>query len=128
MAVSRMQINLGHSSIAAHPDLDQPWIKSILADPQIEWNPNTKNATPADSVSNSMFEYTLYSDRGIRAHLSFRRPCREPESADGREACFLISIGDGVDGKTGRAHGGFNGVILDHISGNVAHNIAPSMC
>lgn len=125
--VSRMQRQFGHYSVAAHPDLEQPWIKEILADPQIEWSPNTKNATQPDMVSNTMFEYTLYSDRGIRAHLSFRRPSKEPEAADGQEACFLISIGDGVDGKTGRAHGGFNGILLDHISGHIANNAAPSM-
>lgn len=73
-----------------------------------------------------MFEYTLYSDRGIRAHLSFRRPCKEPESVDGMEACFLLSIGDGLDGKAGRSHGGFNALILDHISGHVAHYSGPN--
>ena len=62
-----------------------------------------------------MFEHTLYSDRGIRAHLSFRRPCKEADAIRPLEECFLLSVGDGVDGKTGRAHGGFNSLMLDHM-------------
>ncbi|KAK5165718.1 uncharacterized protein LTR77_008641 [Saxophila tyrrhenica] len=126
--ISKLQQNLGHSHIAAHPDFTHDWCKQLLANPDIRWNTVTdeKNASKPDKVSNTMFEYTLYSDRGIRSHLSFRRPSKEPEAVDGWEACFLLSIGDGVDGKTGRAHGGFNGVILDHISGHIAHNASPN--
>lgn len=67
-----------------------------------------------------MFQHTLYTDRGIRAHLSFRRRCNEPESIFPWEECFLLSIGDGVDGAKGRAHGGFNSLVLDHICGHAA--------
>ena len=127
--MSRLQMATGHNSVASHPDFNHEWCQEILSSPDIRWNTKTdeRNATSdPDKVSNSMFEYTLYSERGIRAHLSFRRPSKEPEAIDGWEACFLISIGDGVDGKTGRAHGGFNGILLDHISGHVAHNASPN--
>lgn len=77
-------------------------------------------------MTNTMFEYTLYSDRGIRAHITFQRPCKEPDSILPMEQCFLISVGDGVDGATGRAHGGFNSLILDHISGHSAHFANPA--
>jgi acyl-coenzyme A thioesterase PaaI-like protein len=72
-----------------------------------------------------MFEYTLYTPRGIRASLSFRRPCTEPDSILGVEECLLLSVGDGLDGKKGRAHGGFNSLMLDHISGAAAYNVRP---
>jgi acyl-coenzyme A thioesterase PaaI-like protein len=67
-----------------------------------------------------MFQYTLNTDRGIRAFLSFRRWGKEPDSIFPWENCFLISIGDGVDGATGRAHGGFNSLVLDHVCGHCA--------
>ena len=112
-------------STAAHPDFDQPWCKKILADPNLKFIKQThEQKTPG--VTNSMFEYTLLSDRGIRAHLSFTRQCHELEAIQPWEACFLISIGDGLDGRTGRAHGGFNSLILDHISGLCAYQANPS--
>ncbi len=122
--VSRLQMATGHHIVASHPDFNHQWCRELLSNPDIKWSTTTdeKNASKPERVSNSMFEYTLYSDRGIRAHLSFRRPTKEPEAVDGWEACFLLSIGDGVDGMSGRAHGGFNGVILDHICGHVAHH------
>lgn len=115
--VARTQIHLGHDTIIAHPDFDKPWIKDVLSNPDIEWKARRHKETDDDKVSNSMFEWTLYGERGIRAHLSFRRPCKEPESIKDMEECFLISIGDALDGKTGRAHGGLSSILLDHIAG-----------
>ena len=72
------------------------------------------------------FETTLYNNRGIRAHLAFRRPCKEAEAIEPYEECVLVSLGDGLDGMTGRAHGGFNSLLLDHIAGHFAQNTHPS--
>ena len=33
---------------------------------------------------------------------------------------MLISLGAGVDGKLGRAHGGFSALLLDHVLGRTA--------
>lgn len=33
---------------------------------------------------------------------------------------MLISLGPGVDGKLGRAHGGFSALLLDHVLGRTA--------
>lgn len=79
--------------------------------------------TTRKEVSNSMFESTLYGERRIRAHLVFQRPCREPDSINPMEQCFLISVGDELDGKTGRAHGGLNALLLDHVAGHSAYVI-----
>lgn len=114
---ARVQVNLGHDTIIAHPDFDKPFCKTILSNPDIEWKTRKHNEAKEDAVSNSMFEWTLYGERGIRAHLSFRRPCKEPDSVKDMEECFLLSIGDALDGKTGRAHGGLSSILLDHISG-----------
>ena len=72
-----------------------------------------------------MFEQTLYTPRAIRVHLSFRRPSKEPNSVSQFEDCFLVSLGDGLDGQAGRAHGGFNSLLLDHISGHAAYHADP---
>lgn len=119
--VARVQIRLGHDTIVAHPDFAKPYWKHLLSDPHIEWKARKHNEANEDKVSNSMFEWTLYGERGIKAHLSFRRPCKEPDSIKDMEECFLMSIGDALDGKTGRAHGGLASIILDHISG-ASHN------
>lgn len=118
---ARVQLNMGHETIAAHPDFDRPWCKKTLADPHIQWRTVHAEGTSKENVSNSMFEWTLYGERGIRAHLSFRRPCSEPGAINAFEECFLLSIGDALDGVTGRAHGGLSSTILDHISGHAAH-------
>jgi acyl-coenzyme A thioesterase PaaI-like protein len=36
------------------------------------------------------------------------------------EQCAFFSVGDGVDGKLGRAHGGFSSLVLDHVLGRTA--------
>lgn len=109
-----------------HPDFDQPWCKELLADPNIKWAKQSQDEWPKGKVTNSLFEVTLYNDRALRAHLSFYRPCKEPDAVKDWEECFLLSIGDGLDGKTGRAHGGFNSLVLDQLAGSCAHHAAPN--
>jgi hypothetical protein len=97
-----------------HTDFDRPWCQAILKDPHVVHSKQTHEfAQNPGRVMNTMFQYSLYTDRGIRGHLSFRRPSKETESIYPWEECFLISVGDGVDGATGRAHGGFNSLLLD---------------
>ena len=36
------------------------------------------------------------------------------------ESCKLLSLGTGLDGKTGRAHGGFCALVLDDFTGTTA--------
>ncbi len=103
-----------------------------------------------DGVSNSMFAQTLYTPSAIRAQINFKRPRPRPRpttpetakaEADSLESqsssqshpwesweyCYLLSLGSGVDGKTGRAHGGFNALILDQMTGSVASMVSGSV-
>jgi acyl-coenzyme A thioesterase PaaI-like protein len=114
-----------------HPDFSPPWCQALLADPNIQ---ETKGVSPALSdknVSNSMFNRTLSSDGAIRAQLLFRRPCKEPTAIRNAqhsiplEDCILMSLGDALDGKAGRAHGGFSSLVLDQITGACAHYFKP---
>jgi acyl-coenzyme A thioesterase PaaI-like protein len=115
-----------------HPDFDLPWCQELLnSDVQIVEIPlQNKSQSDDPQVSNTMFLRTLDTETAIRAQISFKRPAKESESLASYEYCSLMSIGDGVDGKTGRAHGGFNALILDHVTGTIAsqisHSIAPA--
>ena len=110
------------------PDLNIPWCRYIL-NSEISNLVNGREDLPGlDSpMSNSIFTKSLYTTSGIRAHLIFQRPTSEPDSISPVEYCYLLSLGSGVDGKTGRAHGGFNSLILNHIAGMTACKVLESL-
>ncbi|KIW72464.1 hypothetical protein PV04_00655 [Phialophora macrospora] len=110
-----------------HPDFNIPWCNALLASniSDIEI-PSRRRPEPGDQVSNSMFQQTLYTPSAIRAQINFRRPALESESLTSWEICFLLSLGSGIDGKSGRAHGGFNALILDQITGLTASVVSGS--
>ena len=120
--VDRQQLKMGGDTVKAHPDFQAPWIRQLLSDPHLSW---TKQVPRPENTTNAMFEKTLSGPDKIKAHLSFNRPTKEREASRPLEECFLMSIGQGIDGKTGRAHGGFNALILDQISGSCAHHANP---
>lgn len=82
---------------------------------------------PGQTISNSLFNKTLQSEGAIIAQIAFRRPSLELSaipslsSSIPMEDCLLLSIGDGLDGKAGRLHGGFTSLVLDQITGHCAH-------
>lgn len=108
-----------------HPDFDLPWCHTLLSNPHVtHLQPFSEDIKDAETT-NSFFNHTLYTPHAIRSHLSFRRPCSEPDSVDGEESCYLISTGDGVDGKLpGRAHGGFSALVLDQLTGYCSYYFA----
>lgn len=114
-------------------DFDIPWCQSLLSSnleiievPYISDSAEKDHATHINfgkqmpGVNNSMFTQTLYTPIGIRAQINFKRPSKEPDAIRGHEYCFLLSLGSGLDGRFGRAHGGFNALILDQLLGSVA--------
>ncbi|KAK4547540.1 hypothetical protein LTR36_000497 [Oleoguttula mirabilis] len=112
--------------MANHPDFAAPWCQTLLSDPNLQWAEELTSVFADRSVTNSMFNTTLNTSHAIKARLFFRRPSPEPDAAVQREeSCMLLSVGDGVDGKAGRAHGGFNALILDQVTGVCAHHAAP---
>lgn len=113
-----------------HSDFDIPWCKDLLqSDIEVVEIPTRKDKSPSpndDEVSNSMFARTLYTETAIRAQVNFKRPTSEPDAITTTEYCYLLSLGSGVDGKSGRAHGGFNALILDQMTGTVASQVSGS--
>ncbi len=109
------------------PDFDLPWCKTILSSDISQLEDAVKHLQDMqDKVSNSMFRQTLYTPEAIRAQVNFQRPTTEPDAIKPWEYCYLLSLGSGVDGKSGRAHGGFNSLILDQVTGMVASRVSGS--
>ncbi|KAK3055582.1 hypothetical protein LTR09_003502 [Extremus antarcticus] len=123
--VSKQQKTAGPDEVAKHPDFQLPWIERLLANPQKEWTVQVPRPYLGGTVTNAMFERTLGTPDGIRAHLSFNRPSQEPDAINHLEECWLLSCGSDVDGRAGRAHGGFNTLVLDQISGSISHHSHP---
>ena len=112
--------------MADHPDFQAlPWTQRLLASPNLTLIPenNTEDMTPT-----AMFNTTLYRPGAISAHISFSRPSTAPDALPGGadERCMLLSLGHALDGKPGRAHGGFNSLVLDQLCGKAAHYSAPN--
>ena len=105
-----------------HPDFRLPWCTELLSSPGITLDSEAgfKYKYRGQSVSNAIFERTLFTPSNIRAHIGFMRPSSEPDSVLGVEVGLLMSVGDGIDGAKGRAHGGFNSLVLDQLSGSAA--------
>lgn len=123
--VSKKQKLEGPEAVALHPTFNLPWIKKLLADPRKQWTVQVPRPFQGGTVTNAMFEKTLAIPTGIIEHLSFNRPTQEPDAVQPMEECWLLSMGSDVDGKAGRAHGGFSSLVLDQISGSLAHHHNP---
>ena len=122
------------STIQEHPDFDIPWCRSLLSSPDVTFIdnfPGGKGYKPSPGVSNSLFTRTLSAEgaNAVRHFVMFTRPVNAiinpaaiavAPSETPTEQCMLVSVGDGVDGKTGRAHGGFDALLFDHVLGRTA--------
>lgn len=117
-----------------HQDFNLPWCRTLLSSDisivDIPTEPSSAGDTdiPSDkAVSNSMFKQTLYTPDAIRAQICFKRPTSEADSIVPWEYCYILSLGSGIDGKSGRAHGGFNALVLDQMTGTVASMVSGSV-
>lgn len=123
----------GYSSTSQgrhHPDFNVKWVQDILNEPDLhfETRPAIKYDDPRweGRILNTMFNITLAHEDGIRAGLSFQRPCKEPDTLSKMEDCYLISIGTGLDGRPGRGHGGLTSLLMDQVLGTTATHYAKS--
>lgn len=111
-----------------HPDFSPKWIQDILNDPEIQWDtrpePGYDDPRWKGRLLNTMFNITLSHEDRIRAGISFHRPSSEPDAALKFEDCYLVSLGEGLDGRPGRGHGGMSALLLDQITGSTAVHLA----
>lgn len=101
--------------MASHPDFQAEWCQKILAEPSVEIYSLT-----SDKDINAMFTRTLHNPEAdaIRAQINFSRA--RAACVSEMEYNYLLSIGPGIDGLQGRAHGGFNALVLDNVTGTCA--------
>ncbi|KAF2815950.1 Thioesterase/thiol ester dehydrase-isomerase [Mytilinidion resinicola] len=102
-----------------------PWVQTLLSDSTIIQSPLSNRAPgPAEGVSNSLFAATLHTKRAVRAYLSCSRPDPNASSSNTetpvQENYIIVSVGDGLDGASGRLHGGFLAALLDQVMGACA--------
>ncbi|KXT08070.1 hypothetical protein AC579_3806 [Pseudocercospora musae] len=104
-----------------HPDFKaSSWVQNVLARDDMEIIPEVSPDPDNTSIMNPLFDSTLSHETGLRARLLFRRPTSEPDSVVKHETCQFMSVGEGIDGRSGRGHGGFTSLVLDHLTGTVA--------
>ena len=97
-----------------HPDFDRPWCKAVLASNMTGVFYDTPPVV--GDASKSLFNETLFTHTGIRAYLRFRRSTTESSMPDALESCILMSLGTGLEGTRGRAHGGLTALLLDEVT------------
>lgn len=107
-----------------HPDFSAEWCQTLLGSGDVEILQQSLTAPIQDGSPshNSMFARTLNGPHAIRAQVLFRRrPSPEPSAIQGAaEYCYLLSLGHGLDGLMGRAHGGLHALVLDNTTGVAA--------
>ena len=103
------------------------WIQDIVHDPDVKEVPFHSRTVFRDSTHHSLFNRTLATNDTLRACQSFLRlrPCKEsetPDSEDGRkkESLLIASMGRGLDGYPGFAHGGTIATLFDETLSLVA--------
>ena len=79
-----------------------------MSDPSFRPLSNRQNSL------NKIFSETLWTDRTIRAFLSYYKP-PPAGSRIGGEVRWLLSLGSGLDGLEGVCHGGILMLIFDDI-------------
>ncbi|MCJ1450286.1 hypothetical protein MMC28_000616 [Mycoblastus sanguinarius] len=123
-----------------------PWCQDIIKD--ATFTPITNRIRPADPATNSrsFFERTLWTSDTIRACAVFHKgPIRtgEPsipsgpsnidagafnfENFDFGETRVLFSLGNGLNGIAGSAHGGLLAFLLDEVMGIPVYMQKPGM-
>jgi acyl-coenzyme A thioesterase PaaI-like protein len=111
-----------------HKDFEAlPWVHTVLSDSSVQIKEEVDQTRKQQSVApNPMFNKVLFRQGAISAHLNFKRSSREADAVGGHEECMLMSLGNDLDGKHGRAHGGFDSLVLDTMLGTVSNHAVVS--
>lgn len=96
---------------------NQPWCQELLKSDVEIMGRSGRASTDENIVSNSMMEQTLMTEQAVRAIIVLKRKTADGAVAYPDEYCMLLSLGNGVDGMRGRAHGGFNALVIDQLTG-----------
>ncbi|PQE13338.1 thioesterase superfamily protein [Rutstroemia sp. NJR-2017a BVV2] len=100
------------------------WAQQLVRDP--DWRPVPTYSTqrkPPPNTENSLLARTLWNASCIRAVTSFHKGNASASSPLANETRMLFSLGDGVHGHSGFSHGGFTGMMMDEVTGQLAATV-----
>ena len=104
-----------------------PWCATLLSSPSIQYKPVLSRIPKPDSREDSLFAETLKTEKTVKAALCvYQSPDPPKTKSEGnevldldwvpariKEVCLLLSLGDGLNGQPGLAHGGMIATLLD---------------
>lgn len=91
-------------------DFDQPWCWKLINSPLVKEVPFQSRTITRNSTLHSMFNRTLATNDTLRACQAFHMK----NDVENRTDCILLaSIGSGLDGHPGLAHGGTIATLFD---------------
>lgn len=91
-------------------DFDQPWCWKLINSPLVKEVPFQSRTITRNSTMHSMFNRTLATNDTLRACQAFRL---QNERENRTDCLLLASIGSGLDGHPGLAHGGTIATLFD---------------
>lgn len=96
----------------------EPWCKTLLSHPNFQdrTKPGRRPPPPLrEWCTNTIYSKTLWTDDTIPSWCEFQLP--DPSNAAyPYEYFIMLAVGSGLDGMTGRAHGGLVSMILDTVT------------
>ena len=103
-------------------DFNVPWCNELLRSPDLVPLETSGRLPPApwDKVlTNTLCNETLKTEDTIRAWMALRSEKARPRNLS-PDFILLLSLGTGIGGFQGVAHGGFSALIMDQVMGMCA--------
>lgn len=110
-------------------DFSLPWCIALFKDPSLQRIPTAFRVIHGSTLANNLLGIELFNERSIPAVQTFikRRPRPKnvcsPHDHHDIEICMLLSLGRGVEGIAGTAHGGIVALMLDEVMAQLASEI-----
>ncbi len=103
-------------------DFSPPWCLAISNNPAFQHVPTLSRVSHESTGENNLLANVLASEWSVRAVQTFvKRPCLDSSSLHHNiEVYMLWSLGRGVEGMGGTAHGGIVALMLDEVMAHLA--------
>ncbi len=107
------------------PDFSLPWCLALSEDPSFQPIPTASRIIHESTGENNLLGNVLANKRSIPGVQTFiKRPCPNSSSPHHNlEIYMLFSLGRGVDGLAGTAHGAIIALMLDEVMAQLAAEI-----
>ena len=110
-------------------DFSLPWCMALFSDPTLHRIPTGFRIIHGSTVSNNLLGIELFNERSIPAVQTFIKRHPSPNNACAPhnhhdiEIYMLVSLGRGVEGIAGTAHGGVVALMLDEVMAHLASEV-----